>query len=85
MIGYVQSCGSNGCFIKVANDVTIRANLKELHDSEKEMYPGRPVLSKIISISGVKDYEELNSVTKVSQVKLNGTLKEHVIKYNIVE
>ena len=78
-MGYVSSSSEKGVFIKIANDVIVRASMRELTDENAVSKPyllysvNSIVLCRVISIyKNEKDQ---------SDIKINVSLRESVIKY----
>ena len=78
-IGYIISSSEKGLFIKIANDVTVRASLHELTDEISITKPyllykkNNICLCRVISI-----YDK-----DPNKIKINVSLKESIIKYPI--
>ena len=83
VLGYVTSSTEKGVFIKIGKDTVVRAGLKELSD-EKTTQPNllfkqdELVICRITSIYK-KDHQNENE----KQFKVNVSLRESVIKYNL--
>ena len=82
VIGYVTSSSEKGIFIKLAKDCSVRANMNEISDHRsfaphKQINENQLVLVRIISINGDKENKDS------TKVKINVSLRESVIKYNL--
>lgn len=84
-IGYVTSSSEKGVFIKISNDVIVRAALRELTD-EKTTKPyllykqDSLVLCRVISIYKPKPEDEKSENSKMN---INVSLRESVVKFNL--
>ena len=79
-IGYIISSSEKGLFIKIANNVTVRASLHELTD---EISINKPYLlykkNNICICRVISIYDK-----DPNNIKINASLKESIIKYPII-
>lgn len=72
VIGYVNETNNNGCFVKIAQDLAVRAQLNELSDGyvaepKSQFYKNKLVIARIIKIK--------------EDGKIDISLRESVIKF----
>lgn len=85
-IGYVTSSTKNGVFIKLANNITVRAPLNELSD-ERVFEPfnlyseNQLVITRIISVTHNKN-KKVESNEK-AEPRYNASLRESVVNFNL--
>ena len=78
-IGYITSSSEKGIFIKLANNVIVRASLRELTD---EISISKPYL--LFNINNICICRVISIYEKNNERKINVSLRESVIKYGLI-
>ena len=78
-VGYITSSNEKGLFIKLANNVIVRASLRELTD---EISISKPYL--LFNVNNICICRVISIYDKNNDWKVNVSLRESVIKYGLI-